>query len=146
MAPKANKSKPKAKAGKAKGVKSVSHSDSLVWQCIRNNNAFLRPNKTAMAKNWKKGPRNVASRVFNAEPGHLTGLNGYSCSTLVQGLAVGVQKTGKKETVVVSAKTAKTGKPAKAVAKTGIAKNAKKGAAVLNSFKSKQPKLKISRA
>ena len=175
MAPKAQKKAAAPKAGKAKkaqGVKSVLHSSQLIWHCIRKNSAFLRPNKTAEAKNWKEGPRNKASRVFNAEPGHLTGLNGYAASTLLgNGLALGVQKTGKKETVVTTCKTAKSGKPAKASAVTGVAKNAKKGqktlnakiakayyrrdmtqkaakkyAAVLNSFKSKQPKLKISRA
>lgn len=170
--PKANKKAAAAKGAK-KAVKTVLHSSNLVWECIRNNNSFLRPNKTALAKRWKKGPRNVASQVFNAEPGHLSGVNGFSCSTLAgQGLSVGVQKTGTKQTVVVSTKVAGqkgARKPAKAVAKTGIAKNAKKGAktltakvskayyrrdltakanakyaAVLKSFKSKQPKLKIS--
>merc|ERR1719313_1827919 len=129
MAPKAKKA---AAAKKAKGVKTVLHSGDLVWHCIRNNSSFLRPNKTAMAKNWKSGPKNKAARVFNAEPGHLTGLNGFAASTLAgNGLAVGVQKTGKKETVVLTAATAKGGKPAKAVAKIGVQKTGKKETVVL---------------
>merc|ERR1719454_2528517 len=92
----------------------------IQWLCIRNNSAFLR----------KKGT-NKALEHFNAEPGHLTGLNGASTSTLVGKAtqALAVQKTGKKETIVLTSrvKGAKgVTKPAKSLVKTGLNKAAAK--------------------
>ena len=95
-------------------------SAEIAWECIRNNSAFLR----------KKGV-NKAKQIFSAEPGHLTGLNRFSVSTLVGASALTVQKTGKKETIVLKTRTkGEKGlrKPAKAVVKTGINKCAKKAA------------------
>merc|ERR1712098_821316 len=94
-------------------------SADLQWLCIRNNSAFLR----------KK-----AGVTFNAEPGHLTGLNAFSTSTLVgkNTLAVKVQqeKNSAKQTVIVCHRNAGAKgqrKPKRALVKTGLNKNAKKG-------------------
>merc|ERR1712139_648688 len=75
-------------------------------------------------------------KLFNAEPGHLTGLNSKSASTIcgTQTVALSVKKTGSKETILLEKRTkgAKgTKKPKAAIAKTGVSKNTKKATAAI---------------
>merc|ERR1711869_31928 len=70
------------------------------------------------------------------EPGHLTGLNSKSASTICgsQTVALSVQKTGSKETILLGKRTkgAKGAlKPKAAIAKTGVSKNTKKATAAI---------------
>merc|ERR1711937_589788 len=73
-------------------------------------------------------------KLFNAEPGHLTGLNSKSASTICgsQTVALSVQKTGSKETILLGKRTkgAKgSSKPKAAICKTGVSKSTKKATA-----------------
>merc|ERR1712134_224245 len=75
-------------------------------------------------------------QLFNAEPGHLTGLNAKSASTIcgTQTVALSVQKTGSKETILLEKRTkgAKGAKkPKAAIAKTGVSKSTKKATAAI---------------
>eukprot|EP00656_Telonema_subtile_P022209 TRINITY_DN232_c0_g1_i3.p2 TRINITY_DN232_c0_g1~~TRINITY_DN232_c0_g1_i3.p2 ORF type:complete len:134 (+),score=41.81 TRINITY_DN232_c0_g1_i3:221-622(+) len=54
-------------------------SSDLVWQCIRNNSAFLKVRKNGTLK-----------QVFNAEPNNLTNLNRFKDSGLANSKAVGL--------------------------------------------------------
>merc|ERR1712094_120642 len=67
-------------------------------------------------------------KLFNAEPGHLTGLNSKSASTIcgTQTVALSVQKTGSKETILLEKRTKKA---KAAICKTGVSKNTKKATA-----------------
>merc|ERR1719240_869770 len=95
-------------------------SADLLWQVIGKNSAFIRTKANG--------------KLFNAEPGHLTGLNSKSASTLcgAQTVALSVQKTGSKDTILLEKRTkgAKGAKkPKAAIAKTGVSKSTKKATA-----------------
>merc|ERR1712224_985503 len=85
---------------------------------------------SAFVRTWANG------KLFNAEPGHLTGLNSKSASTIcgTQTVALSVQKTGSKETILLEKRTKGAKgmkKPKAAIAKTGVSKNTKKATAAI---------------
>ena len=95
-------------------------SADLLWQVIGKNSAFIRSKANG--------------KLFNAEPGHLTGMNSKSVSTICgsKTVALSVQKTGSKETILLEKRTpgAKGArKPKAAIGKTGVSKSTKKATA-----------------
>ena len=68
-------------------------SADLLWQVIGKNSAFIRSKANG--------------KLFNAEPGHLTGMNSKSVSTICgsKTVALSVQKTGSKETILLEKRT-----------------------------------------
>mmetsp|Transcript_2889 Transcript_2889/g.6967 ORF Transcript_2889/g.6967 Transcript_2889/m.6967 type:complete len:150 (+) Transcript_2889:82-531(+) len=99
---------------------------SLLWECVRDNNSFLRKSTKTNAP------------TLSAEPGNLTGENTYRFSGLANPNAcdVTVQTTGKKQTIIVNKKVQKQAAlahaPGKFFSKVGLSKKAKKGLTQLN--------------
>ncbi len=93
---------------------------SLIWECIKNNSSFIRksPNMPIMTK----------------EAGNLCGLNSFKFSGLANTkvLNVSVQKSGNKETIVLTSshkQGSRASRPGSRVLVTGVKKQAKKGLA-----------------
>eukprot|EP00747_Dinoflagellata_sp_TGD_P161892 gnl/TRDRNA2_/TRDRNA2_178893_c0_seq1.p1 gnl/TRDRNA2_/TRDRNA2_178893_c0~~gnl/TRDRNA2_/TRDRNA2_178893_c0_seq1.p1 ORF type:complete len:142 (+),score=36.62 gnl/TRDRNA2_/TRDRNA2_178893_c0_seq1:74-499(+) len=94
----------------------------LIWECVKDNSSFIR-----------KSPN---MPVFSAESGNLCGLNSFKYSGLANKnvLNVSSQKTGKKETIVVTQsnkKSSRAYRPKSLFRTTGVNKASKKGLASL---------------
>ncbi|CAE7426863.1 Rpl28 [Symbiodinium pilosum] len=90
----------------------------LLWECVKNNSAFIRKNK------------NVPT--MTAEPGNLTGLNSFKYSSLAakQVLGLDAKKVGKKESIVLTTRSKRASRqqrPGTVLTTTGIKKGKKKG-------------------
>eukprot|EP00933_Yihiella_yeosuensis_P016086 TRINITY_DN1387_c0_g1_i12.p1 TRINITY_DN1387_c0_g1~~TRINITY_DN1387_c0_g1_i12.p1 ORF type:complete len:148 (-),score=37.74 TRINITY_DN1387_c0_g1_i12:146-589(-) len=99
-------------------------SPDLIWQCVKKNSCFIR-------KSIKGQPR-AAAPTLSAAPANLTGLHSFKFNTLANSDVLGlhVEKTGKKETIILTTRSRKSEKlyqPSKFLVKTGVKKCGKKG-------------------
>uniref|UniRef100_A0A7S2NCK6 Ribosomal eL28/Mak16 domain-containing protein n=1 Tax=Zooxanthella nutricula TaxID=1333877 RepID=A0A7S2NCK6_9DINO len=99
---------------------SMAASPQLIWECVKNDNAFLRKS------------RNMP--VMSAERGNLMGLSSSKFSGIASGkvLDISSRKTGDKETIILTTshkQASRAARPGSRLLATGLKKQAKKGVA-----------------
>mmetsp|Transcript_12530 Transcript_12530/g.44370 ORF Transcript_12530/g.44370 Transcript_12530/m.44370 type:complete len:141 (-) Transcript_12530:99-521(-) len=95
-------------------------SSSLLWECIKGNNSFIR--------------KSVNMPIMSREPGNLMGLHSFKFSGLVNSkvLDVSSKKAGSKETIVLTTshkKGSRAARPGSRLLQAGLKKLSKKGLA-----------------
>merc|ERR1712217_406725 len=106
------------------GITDMSAAPELIWECVRQNNSFIRKTRISGAP------------VMSAEAGNLAGLSSFKFSGLAnkQVLDVCPKLNGKKESIMLTTRNKKQEKavqPKRMILQTGLKKQSKKGLAAV---------------